>query len=395
MTQGLLKPSPWARAGASERRQGVLSGVRIVEIAGIGPGPFCAMLLADLGADVISIERTAPDEGRPRPGAIVYRGKRSITLDLKAPESSEVVLRLLDEADALIEGMRPGVMERLGLGPERCFERRPSLVYGRMTGWGQYGPLAQTAGHDSNYTSLSGALWFGSPPEQPPTAPTTVIGDIGGGALYLALGVVSGILRARADGRGQIVDAAIVDGTAHMLNLMLGMTARNADYTRGVQAFDASHWAAQSYRCRDGGWINLAPLEPQFYAEMLQRLGLADDARYVRGQHDPALWPELRREMTALFAAQDRAHWCTVFEGSDACWAPVLTPAEAAAHPHLRVRGTYARVDGVLQAAPAPRFSGTPSPLLAPVPQRGAHTQAVLSALGLKPDATASAHGDH
>ncbi|WP_326536552.1 CaiB/BaiF CoA transferase family protein [Pseudorhodoferax sp.] len=370
---------------------GVLAGVRIVEIAGIGPGPFCAMLLADLGAEVISIER--PGDTGPRPAAIVQRGKRSIVLDLKAPGAVEAVLRLLETADGLIEGMRPGVMERLGLSPQVCLARRPALVYGRMTGWGQHGPLAQRAGHDSNYTGLAGALWFAGPAGQPPAAPTTVLGDIGGGALYLALGLVAGILRARSDGRGQVVDAAIVDGTAHMLNLLLAMTARGAGLARGVNAFDAAHWAGRSYRCRDGGWINLASLEPQFYAELLQRLGLDGDARFVQGQHDAALWPALAEHLARLFAEHDRAHWCAVLDGSDACWAPVLRPDEAAEHPHLAARGTYLRVDGVLQAAPAPRFGATPSPPVAAVPRRGAHTEAVLAGLGLSPREIAGLQG--
>ena len=361
---------------------GVLAGVRIVEIAGIGPGPFCGMLLADLGADVLTIER--PGDNGPRPAAIVQRGKRSITLDLKAPGACEVVLRLLEDADGLIEGMRPGVMERLGLGPDVCLARRPPLVYGRMTGWGQHGPLAPRAGHDSNYTSLAGALWFASPAGQPQQAPATVMGDVAGGALYLALGLVAGILRARADGCGQVVDAAIVDGTAHTLNLLLSVAARRGGgFARGIDASDAAHWAGRSYRCHDGGWINLAPLEPQFYAELLRRLGLDGDARFVRGQHDKALWPELSRHLEHLFAAHDRTHWCAVLDNSDACWAPVLCPDEAAEHPHLVARGTYVRVNGVLQAAPAPRFDVTPSPPLAPVPPRGAHTQSVLSGLGL------------
>jgi len=364
---------------------GVLAGVRIVEVAGIGPGPFCGMLLADLGAEVVSIER--PGDHAARPTAIVQRGKQCITLDLKAPGAREVVLRLLDSKDGLIEGMRPG------LGPEPCLARRPPLVYGRMTGWGQAGPLAQRAGHDSNYTALAGALWVAGPPGQPPSAPSTVLGDIGGGALYLALGLVAGILRARSDGRGQVVDAAIVDGTAHMLNLLLAMTARGAGMARGVSSFDAAHWAARSYRCRDGGWINLAPLEPQFYAELLQRLGLDGDARFVHGQHDAALWPVLSQHLAQLFAEHDRAHWCTVLDGSDACWAPVLRPDEAAAHPHLAARGTYLRVDCVLQAAPAPRFGATPSPPVGAVPRRDTHTQAVLAGLGLSPAEIAALQG--
>jgi crotonobetainyl-CoA:carnitine CoA-transferase CaiB-like acyl-CoA transferase len=361
-------------------RSGPLAGVRIVEIAGIGPGPFCAMLLADLGADVISIERPPAKPGAGPTLPILGRGKRSVVLDLKQPAARETVLRLVERADGLIEGMRPGVMERLGLGPDVCLARRPQLVYGRMTGWGQHGPWAQRAGHDSNYTGLAGALWFASPAGTSPQAPTTVLGDVAGGALYLALGLVSGILRARQDGRGQVVDAAIVDGTAHTLNLLLAaLTASGARFDRGATAFDAAHWAGRSYRCADGGWINLAALEPPFYAELLQRLGLQDDARFVRGQHDPAAWPVLTEALAALFAQHDRAHWCALLEGSDACWAPVLRPDEAAAHPHLAARGTYLRVDGVLQAAPAPRFSATPTAVPGPVPWPGEHTEEVLA----------------
>ena len=384
----MLRPDVVPAAGA-----GVLAGVRVVEIAGIGPGPFCGMLLADLGAEVISVERPARPGARPLP--IIGRGKQSLALDLKQPAAREAVLRLVDRSDALIEGMRPGVMERLGLGPDVCLARRPQLVYGRMTGWGQHGPWADRAGHDSNYLGLSGALWYASPPGQPPLTPSTLLGDIGGGALYLAIGLLAGILRARSDGRGQVVDAAIVDGAAHMMNLLLAaIQMRHVGrhdgrgggldglFDRGTEHFDAAHWAARSYRCRDGGWINLASLEPQFYAELVQRLGLAGDARYVHGQHDRALWPQLTQELAALFASQDRAHWCRVFDGSDACWAPVLRPDEAAQHPHLAARATYVQHDGVLQAAPAPRFLATPSAAPGPVPAPGAHSRDLLAGLG-------------
>ncbi|MDR0276164.1 MAG: CoA transferase [Burkholderiaceae bacterium] len=363
---------------------GVLEGITVVEIAGIGPGPFCGMLLADLGADVIAVERPAADAGRARPAQIIHRSKRSIVLDLKKPQAVDVVLRLVARSDALIEGMRPGAMERLGLGPDVCLARRPSLVYGRMTGWGQHGPMAQAAGHDSNYTGLSGALWYASPAGQPPQAPATVIGDIGGGALYLALGILAGILRARGDGRGQVVDAAIVDGSAHMLNLLLSMVAsRGGGFERGQLSLDAAHWAGRSYRCSDGSWINIAPLEPQFYAELLTRLGLGHDERFVKGQMDPRAWPSLTDELTALFATQTRAQWCELLEGTDACFAPVLSPAQAAVHPHMAERKVYQTVDGMLQAAAAPRFSATPAGELAGVPLRGAHTQEVLSELQL------------
>jgi crotonobetainyl-CoA:carnitine CoA-transferase CaiB-like acyl-CoA transferase len=366
----------------------VLKGVRVLEVAGIGPGPFCGMLLADLGADVIVIERAhGPQSARPRPAQIVRRGKRSIVLDLKAPGAIDAVLRLVERSDALIEGMRPGAMERIGLGPDVCFARRPSLVYGRMTGWGQEGPMSQIAGHDSNYTALAGALWFASPPGQPPVMPATLMGDVGGGALYLAIGLLAGILRARADGTGQVIDAAMVDGTAHMMNLLLGMLASQGNgYARGEAGSEGSHWAGRSYRCADGKWVNIASLEPQFYSELLARLGLEGDARFVRGQWDRALWPELARELTALFATRTRDEWTGVFAGSDACFAPVLDPAEAAAHPHLAGRGTYRTVDGVLQAAPAPRFSRTPSAEPARVADAGAHTREVLAEAGLAPE---------
>jgi alpha-methylacyl-CoA racemase len=308
---------------------------------------------------------------------------RPAGLDLQAPGAVDAVLRLLDGADALIEGMRPGMMERLGLGPDVCLARNPRLVYGRVTGWGQHGPLAQAAGHDSNYTGLAGALWFASPPGQPQQAPTTMLGDIGGGALYLALGIVSGVLRARTDGRGQVVDAAIVDGVAHMMNLLLGVHAAcGTDFRRG-QSSDVAHWAGRSYRCADGGWVNIAALEPQFYAELIRRLGLDSDDRFVKGQWDPKLWPELTVELTQLFATRTRDAWCALLEGTDSCFAPVLDPSESARHPHMVARGVYATVDGVLQAAPAPRFSATPSAPPRSVPQRGAHTREVLRAAGL------------
>lgn len=362
---------------------GVLEGVNIVEVAGIGPGPFCGMLLADLGADVITIERPG-DDRRRRNVQIFNRGKRSMVLDLKKPEAVDVVLRLVERSDALIEGMRPGVMERLGLGPEICLARHPSLVYGRITGWGQYGPMSQAAGHDSNYTGLSGALYYSSPADQPPQAPATVIGDIGGGALYLAVGILSGILNARSTGRGQVVDAAIVDGAAHMLNLMLMMIAAGGGhFERGKQPSDSAHWAGRSYRCADGGWINIAPLEPQFYSELITRLGLGDDERFIKGQLDPKLWPVLSEELTRLFASKSRDEWCALLEGTDACFAPVLSPSEAAKHPHMRARDIYLTTDGVLQTAAAPRFSLTPSVAPGSVPERGAHTDEILSMLRL------------
>lgn len=370
-----------------EHNKKVLSGVKIVEIAGIGPGPFCGMLLADLGADVITVER--PSDGdtrasRPRSNQIVNRGKRSIVLDLKQADAIEAVLQLVEGADALIEGMRPGVMERLGLGPDVCHARNPALIYGRMTGWGQAGPLAHAAGHDSNYTALAGALWYASPPNVPQHAPGTVMGDIGGGALYLAIGILAGVISARQTGKGQIVDAAIVDGTAHMLNLLLGIVANGGgNFDRNLAA-DMSHWA-RSYRCADGKWVNLATLEPQFYALLIERLGLSGDTRFADGQLDRVLWPELVTELEDLFARHSRDHWCNLLEGSDACFAPVLRPDEASAHPHMVSRNVYARIDGVLQAAPAPRFSSEPYSI-SPIPERGEHGEQILAEIGLSPE---------
>jgi alpha-methylacyl-CoA racemase len=363
---------------------GVLSGVRIVEIAGIGPGPFCGMLLADMGAEVILVERSGAkgdmlDLGK---NTIVNRGKRSVALDLKDPQAIEAVLRLIDRADGLIEGMRPGVMERLGLGPEVCLQRNPRLVYGRMTGWGQTGPIAQAAGHDLNYIALSGALWYGGEPGRPPLAPPTLVGDLGGGALYLAMGLLAGILRARSTGQGQVVDAAIVDGSANMMNLLLSLHAAGQQpMERGKGLLDGPHWSG-SYTCADGLFVSVQALEPQFNALLFTKLGLGENPEFQK-PYDPRLWPLLRERLVALFASQPRQHWVDLLEGTDACFAPVLTPREAMNHPHMAARGVYAEHEGVLQAAPAPRFSATPSVNNSTVAARGADTEAVLRQIGL------------
>lgn len=360
---------------------GVLAGVRVVEIAGIGPGPFCGMLLADLGADVVVVERPSKHAGAPRPHDVVQRGKRSIVLDLKQPSSVEVVLGLVERSDALIEGMRPGVMDRLGLGPDVCLARRPSLVYGRLTGWGQTGPMSQAAGHDGNYIGLSGALWYASPAGTAPVAPPTLVGDIAGGALYLAVGLLAGILRARTTGQGQVVDAAIVDGSAHMLNLILG-ALRGSSYARGTHFIDGAPWN-NTYRCADGAWVTIASLEPQFYAEFLRRAGLDGDPR-LESQHDAAAWPAQRAVLSEAFARRTQREWCAILEGTDACFAPVNDPAAAAVHPHMAARGTYAEIDGTLQARPAPRFSrDDPAQWPRAIPVPGEHTEAVLGELGM------------
>lgn len=361
---------------------GVLKGVKIIEMVGLGPGPFCGMLLADLGADVIAVERPAADEGTPRPWELCSRGKRSIVLDLKKPGAVETFLQLIDGADALIEGMRPGVMERLGLGPDVCLARRPSLVYGRMTGWGQYGPLSQVAGHDANYVALSGALWLATQPGQRPDAPPGLLGDVAGGALYLAIGVLAGILRARQDGRGQVVDAAMVDGSAHLLNFAISFLPDHygGSFGNARPAALGMHWD-RPYLCADGEWIVVQAVEPQFYAELIRRLGLDQDERFVNDQRNPGAWATLGDELSALFKTKSRDEWSRLLEGSDTCFAPVLAPEEAAAHPHNIARDIYNTIDGVLQTAPAPRFSVTPSAELVAVPPRGAHTKDVLAEL--------------
>ncbi len=358
---------------------GVLSGIRIIEIAGVGPGPFCAMHLADLGADVIVVQRLDGGTGQLGAQTSLNRGKRAIALDLKRTEGRDAVLDLVADADALIEGMRPGVMERLGLGPEVCRARNPRLVYGRMTGWGQSGPLADRAGHDDNYIALSGALWAASPAGQPPITPFSVVGDIAGGALYLAVGLLGGILQARSSGAGCVVDAAIVDGSAHSMGLLLAAQSKGIVSTeRGHSVHDASHFYA-TYRCADGRWFTTGAVEPQFYRLLLDKLGLAEDPLFAE-QWDRERWPAQKARMQAVFETRTRDEWWAVFSGCDACAAPVLSPQEAAREPHHVQRGTFFERQGFLQAAPAPRFDGqrvTPGT----IPAAGEHTEAILAAL--------------
>jgi alpha-methylacyl-CoA racemase len=365
---------------------GPLQGVRIVEFAGIGPAPFAAMMLADLGADVLVIDRKAPNRntrglsffnlGRH---ALLNRGKRAIAVDLKQPAGVEAALRLIAGADALIEGFRPGVMERNGLGPDVCLARRPRLVYGRLTGWGQTGPLAQAAGHDVNYIALSGALSLGAPSGGQPWAPPAAFGDMGGGGLVLALGIVSAILDARTSGKGQVVDAAITDGTALLTTIFHAFKA--AGVWRGTgHVLDSSAPFYTTYRCADGKWIAIGALEPQFYALLVEKLGLTDVE--VSEQWDEARWPALKARVAALVATHTRDEWCRLLEGSDACFAPVLDLNEAATHPHNRMRGTFIEVDGIAQPAPAPRFSRTVAEVTRPPPAREEPDDAVLADWG-------------
>lgn len=357
-----------------------MQGLRILEIAGLGPAPVAAMMLADLGADVVVVDRKAPgaedlDIGRH---AIHNRGKRSIAVDLKTKEGVDAVLDLVRHCDAMIEGMRPGVMERLGLGPDVCLARNPKLVYGRMTGWGQDGPLAQAAGHDMNYIALSGALWWSGQPGEVPMAPPTLVGDIGGGALYLVVGLLAGIMSARSTGSGQVVDAAIVDGSAHMLNLLLGLkSAGQFVNERGRSLLDGPHWY-RTYRCADGNFVSIAAAEPRFNKLLLDKLGLADDPAHAAA-YDREAWTRLHERFAALFATRTRDEWCALLEGTDACFAPVLNPDESAAHPHMVARGVYSVVDGVLQANPAPRFSLTPAGRPREIASRGQDSGSILS----------------
>jgi len=359
---------------------GPLLGVKVIEIAGIGPGPFCAMMLADLGADVVRVDRA----GSVNPAAfgqrnldLLNRGRRSVGVDLKSPEGAEVVLRLAGEADALLEGFRPGVAERLGIGPEPCLERNPALVYGRMTGWGQEGPLAPAAGHDVNYISLAGVQAHIGRAGEPPTPPLNLVGDFGGGGLLLAYGLVCGILSASRTGRGQVVDAAMVDGAASLMTMTWAFRAMGIwGDDRGTNILDSGAPWYDLYECADGGYVSIGAIEPQFYAELLERIGLAGED--LPAQMDRAAWPELRRRLAEVFATRSRDAWREVLEGSDACFAPVLTMAEAAEHPHMKARGTFVESDGVLQPGPSPRFSATPASIRRPPPWPGEHTDEVL-----------------
>jgi alpha-methylacyl-CoA racemase len=366
---------------------GPLRGIRIVELAGLGPAPFCGMLLADLGADVIRVER--PDG--PAAGNLLApeldlmnRGRRSVVLDLKSPAGLAALLRLVDGADALIEGFRPGVAERLGFGPDVCAARNPRLVFGRMTGWGQEGPVAARAGHDINYIALAGALDPIGSAGGPPVVPLNLVGDFGGGGMLLALGLVAALLEARTSGRGQVVDAAIVDGTALLTTILHALRAQG-DWTdaRGSNVLDGGAHFYGVYECADGAHLSVGAIEPQFYTRLLELLDLADDPDLIAGRTDPTRWPALRTRFADLFRTRTRDEWCDLLAGDDTCVAPVLSLGEAPAHPHNRARGTFTTLDGVVQPAPAPRFSrsGEVPPRRPPVP--GAHTREVLTEAGL------------
>jgi crotonobetainyl-CoA:carnitine CoA-transferase CaiB-like acyl-CoA transferase len=351
---------------------GPLKGVKIVELAGIGPGPMCAMLLADLGATVLRIDRNQPvDLGNPRPLRfnLLLRNRKSIALDLKERAAVELVLELVCGADAVIEGFRPGVVERLGLGPEVCLARNARLVYGRMTGWGQSGPLAAAAGHDLNYIALPGALHAIGRKGQPPTPPMNLLGDYAGGSLYLAMGMLAAIIEARGSGHGQVVDAAIVDGTASLMTSVFGLYAAGlVSLERGTNTSDSGAYFYDVYECADAKWVSVAPIEARFHAEFLRLMGISPEE--IGEQRDPANWDRARTLLARAFKKRTRDEWCKLLEGTDACFAPVLSMAEAPAHPHLKARETFVEIDGITQPAPAPRFSRTiphtPTPPEAP-----------------------------
>ena len=366
---------------------GPLAGFRIVEMAGIGPAPMCAMLLADLGATVLRIDRQQPS-GLGLPGDarfnILNRSRHAIAVDLKHPEGVALVLRLVAAADALIEGFRPGVMERLGLGPEPCLARNPKLVYGRMTGWGQTGPLAQAAGHDLNYIALAGVLHSIGRAGQAPTPPLNLVGDFGGGALYLALGLACGLLEAQRSGKGQVVDAAMVDGAASLMTMFYALHAAGSfTAARGANALDSGAFFYDVYECADGKYVSVAAIEDKFLDEFLRRMEI--DPAEMPPKMDRKRWPEAKAKLAARFKRKTRDEWCRLLEGSDACFAPVLSLAEAPSHPHNLARQSFVELDGIVQPAPAPRFSRTPAGRPTPPEAPGERGSASLTRWGLSP----------
>ena len=377
---------------------GPLQGIKVVEMVGIGPGPFCAMMLADMGAEVIRIDQKRKADERSR-GAmeprfdVLARGRKSLALDLKNPRAKDAALELIAQADALIEGFRPGVMERLGLGPDVCLERNPRLVYGRMTGWGQSGPLAQAAGHDLNYIALSGMLQAIGRPGEPPPPPLNLVGDFGGGAMMLAFGIVCALLEAKRSKRGQVVDAAMTDGSALLGALMYGMKAgQRWSVRRGANLLDGGAHFYDTYECADGKFVAIGSIEPQFYAELLKRASIVDEE--FQRQMDPRQWPMLKQKLAAHIKTKTRAQWCELMEGSDVCFAPVLDMDEAPHHPHNEARHTFIEIDGVMQPAPAPRFSRTAPDAPRGVSAPGADSEAVLRAWGFGDDHIAALKGE-
>jgi alpha-methylacyl-CoA racemase len=360
-------------------RSGPLKDVKIIEFAGIGPGPFACMLLSDMGADVVRVDRKGGFGGSKYD--VMSRGRRSIGLDLKDAADNATALALIERADALVEGFRPGVMERLGLGPEPALARNPKLVYGRMTGWGQEGPLAQAAGHDINYIALSGALHAMGRAGAPPAPPLNLVGDFGGGALYLAMGVCAALFEAQKSGQGQVIDCAMTDGAASLMAMFYGMRGAGIwSDERDANLLDGGAPFYDCYECADGGFIALGAIEPQFYGDLISQLGLSGD---LPAQMDRTAWPALSEKIAAVVRSKSREEWRAMLEGSDACFAPVLSLAEAPAHPHNAARGAFIELDGVAQPNAAPRFSRTPGAIQGPPAKPGAHEDEVLADWGV------------
>ena len=364
---------------------GPLQGIRIVEFAGIGPGPFCGMMLTDMGADVVRIDRPGgggtPGLRDPRTD-VMNRGRRSIALDLKNPGDVETALALAARADALIEGLRPGVMEQLGLGPDTCQARNPKLVYGRMTGWGQDGPLANAAGHDLNYIALSGALHAMGDADRPPPVPLNLVGDFGGGGMLLAFGIVCAILEAKSSGKGQVVDAAMTEGAGALMALIYGMRATGLwTGKRGDNMLDGAAPFYGCYECADGKYVAIGSIEPQFYALLMEKTGITDLDAF--SQADRARWPEQKAKLAVIFKSKTREEWCAIMEGSDVCFAPVLDMSEAPDHPHNKARGAFVTIAGIPQPAPAPRFSRTAAATPGPPPEPGEHAEEILADWGI------------
>ena len=365
---------------------GPLHGYRVIEIAGIGPGPFAAMMLSDMGAEVIRVERAQAVRG-PAPATpgtdVLQRGRRNIAIDLKNLEGVQTLLKLVESADALIEGFRPGVMERLGVGPDVCLARNPRLIFGRMTGWGQEGPYALAAGHDINYISLAGALAHFGRVGEGPVPPLNMVGDFGGGGMFLAFGVVCGLLEAARSGQGQVIDAAMVDGTATLMTMFWAFRTMGAfdENARGTNLLDTGAHFYDVYECSDGNYISIGSIEPQFYAELMQLTGLAADPAFTK-QMDKGNWPALKVRIGEVFASKTRDEWCAIMEHTDVCFAPVLTMSEAAAHPHNIARESFVEIGGVLQPVPAPRFSRTEAVVTRPPAHPGQHTRDILADWG-------------
>ena len=366
--------------------KGPLAGIKVLELQGIGPGPFCGMMLADMGADVTRIDRAdRVSGGGTMPKDILARGRKSVAVNLKSPEGIETVLRLVEKSDVVIEGFRPGVMERLGLGPDVCLARNPKIVFGRMTGWGQEGPMAKAAGHDINYIALAGALHPMGRAGEKPTPPLNLVGDFGGGGMLLAFGIASALVERATSGKGQVVDAAMVDGAATLMGFFHSMVSMGVwSEERGTNLLDTGAHFYDTYETSDGKYISLGSIESQFYAELMETLGLSGEE--LPHQMDKAGWPVLKDRFTDIFKTKTRDEWCEIMEGTDICFAPVLAMSEVAEHPHIKARSTFVERDGMTQPAPSPRFSRTEPELDLPPSMPGQHSDEVLASFGFSSD---------